>query len=182
MPCSQIMLKSILNDCERSIGGLKVVYAINYDSVTSVKVTDGQIVGITLKNTDKFKKFEFRKGTSSMTSTLNIDVTNGNSVSTDVTMSFLKQETTKRLAVSALALSEIAMIVVDANGTHWYLGRELPVTASAGTGETGTQFSDGNRYSITLQDVSSDFPYEVKVTGDSTSDDEYVKMSEIVED
>lgn len=182
MPCSQIMLKSIVNDCERSLGGLKIVYAINYDSVTSVKVTDGKVVGITLKNTDKFKKFEFRKNTASMTSTLNVDVTNGNSVSTDVSLSFLKQETTKRLAVSALALSEIAMIVVDANGTHWYLGRELPVTASAGGAESGTSFTDGNRYTITLQDVASDFPYEVKVDGDNTSDDEYVKMSEIIED
>ncbi len=180
MACSQI-LTSISNDCAKSIGGLKIVYAANYDDVASYTVTDGKITSITMNGTAKFKKFEFRKNTASMTSTLNVDAANGNSINTDVSLSFLKQETAKRLAVSALALGELVLLVTDANGLTWYLGRELPVSASAGGAETGTAFTDGNRYTITLQDVSSDFPFEVKTSAETTGDTDFVNISEIVD-
>ena len=186
MACSQI-LTSISNDCAKSMGGLKVVYAANYDDVVSIGVEDGKITSITMKTigsgttTAKFKKFEFRRNTASMTSTLNVDAANGNSINTDVSLSFLKQETAKRLAISALALGELVLLVVDANGLTWYLGREMPVSASAGGAESGTAFTDGNKYTITLQDVSSDFPYEVKTAPETTEDTDYVDISEIVD-
>lgn len=180
MACSQI-ITGIANDCSKSIGGLKAVYVANYDDVQSFSMEDGKVVEIVMNGSAKFKKFTFRPNTASMTSTLNVDSANGNSINTDVSMSFLRQDTEKRMAVSALALGELAVIVQDANQLYWYLGRELPVVSSAGGAESGTAFTDGNRYTITLQDVSSDFPYEIKVTGDSTSDDKYVKIADITE-
>lgn len=97
-----------------------------------------------------------------MTSTLNIDAANGvNYVTTDIVLSFLRMETTKRIEMSALAVNELAVVVEDANGTMFYLGKDEPVTATAGSGETGTAASDGNRYSITLQDTAETFPYQL---------------------
>ena len=97
-----------------------------------------------------------------MTSTLNVDPANGvNYVSTDLVLLFTRMETTKRIEMAALAVNELAVIVKDANGKYWYLGYDEPVAASAGDGQTGTARGDGNRYSITLQDTSTSWPYEV---------------------
>ena len=52
----------------------------------------------------------------------------------------------------------------DANGKYWFLGAEEFVSATAGTAETGVNRTDGNRYTITLTDYSSSYPYEVDPT------------------
>lgn len=161
MACLQT-LNGIALDCTNSIGGIREVYIANYADIVSQTVTDGKISALTLATgAAGFKKYEFRRNTASMTSTLNVDATNGNSVSTDLVLSFLKQETDKRIEISALSIGELAVIVKDANGLYWYLGKDMPVGASAGGAESGTTYTDGNRYTITLQDNSLDYPFEM---------------------
>ena len=179
MACTQI-LNGIPVDCEPSMGGIKVVYIANYTDVQSIKIEEGQIVGISMATEKKFKTYNFRRNTASMTSTLAVDVANGGSVSTDVALSFLKQDTTKRLEISALSIGELVVIVQDANGRCWYLGKDMPVMASAGGAESGTTYTDGNRYTITLQDNSKDYPYEVKTAPSAEADSNFVNLSEIV--
>lgn len=180
MACTQI-LNGITNDCLPSIGGLKVVYIANKTDVLDYTIAEGQIVSITMAEGKKFKTYSFRRNTASMTSTLNVDATNGTSVSTDVVLSFLKQDTVKRIEISALSIGELVMIVVDGNGTNWFLGKDFPVMASAGGAESGTAFTDGNKYTITLQDNSQDYPYEVKTSPVTEGDTAYVNLSEITE-
>ena len=72
-------------------------------------------------------------------------------------------ETVKRIEMEALAMNDLAVIVKDANGKYWYFGYDEPVSASAGDGQTGTARGDSNRYSITLQDNSDTWPYEILV-------------------
>lgn len=151
------------------MGGIREVYIANYDDVETASAEDDQISAITMAAEKKFKKYLFRKGTSSMTSTLNVDQANGvNYVSTDLVMLFSKMETAKRIEINAMATGEMAVIVKDNNGKFWYLGYDEPVMASAGDGQTGTAASDANRYSITLQDQSRAFPYEVEATAIDT--------------
>lgn len=179
MSCTQI-LNGIQVDCEPSMGGLKVVYIANYSDVDDFSVNDGQIDSITMAASATFKTYEFRRNTASMTSTLNVDPTNGTSVATDVVLSFLKQDTQKRIEISALSIGELAIIVQDANGRYWFLGKDMPVMASAGGGESGTNYTDGNRYTITLQDNSKDYPYEIKTAPSTEGDSRYVNISNIV--
>jgi len=179
MGCLQT-LNGITTDCSTSMGGLKEVYIANYDDVTATTITDGEITAITMASGSTFKKYQFRRNTANMTSTLAVDPANGSTVSTDVVMSFLKQETTKRIEISALSVGELVVLVKDANDKLWYLGKDFPVMASAGTGESGTNYTDGNRYSITLQDNSMDWPYEVKVAPAGESDTNYVDLEDIV--
>ena len=54
--------------------------------------------------------------------------------------------------------------------------------ASAGGAESGTAYTDGNRYTITLQDNSKDYPYEVKTAPSTETDSVYVDLSTIVVD
>lgn len=180
MACVQT-LNGIQVDCEASMGGLKVVYIANWTDVADYTITDVQITSITMADNKKFKTYNFRRNTASMTSALAVDPTNGTSVSTDVALSFLKQDTQKRIEISALSIGELAMIVEDANGRHWFLGKDMPVMASAGGAETGTVYTDGNRYTITLQDQSKDYPYEVKTSPATTGDTDYVDISTITE-
>ena len=88
----------------------------------------------------------------------------------------------KRLPVCQLGgiFSLPGIICQDANGRCWYLGKDMPVMASAGGAESGTTYTDGNRYTITLQDNSKDYPYEVKTAPSAEADNSYVNLSEIV--
>ena len=163
MSCSQV-LNGIAADCQTNVGGVREVYIANYGDVTAVTLdeTSNMIKTITMADTAKFKKYAFKKNTSSMTSTLNVDPANGvNFVQTDLTVVFAKQETVKRMEIAKLSLGELRVIVLDANGKYWFLGKEEFVSATSGTAETGTNRTDGNRYSIVLSDYSSSYPYEV---------------------
>ena len=163
MSCSQV-LNGIAADCQTNVGGVREVYIANYSDVTAIEVDDSSnmIKTITMADTAKFKKYAFKKNTSSMTSTLNVDPANGiNFVQTDLSLVFAKQETVKRMEIAKLSLGELRVIVLDANGKYWFLGKEEFVSATSGTAETGTNRQDGNRYSIVLTDYSSSYPYEV---------------------
>lgn len=157
-------LAGISLDCTNSLGGIKTVYIANYNDVTAVAVDDasGMITGITVTDSVKFKPYQFRKQTGSMTSTLNVDETAGiNYVSTELNLVFTKMETAKRLEMSALAIGQLAVIVQDSNNKYWYLGKDDYVSSSAGSGNTGTAKGDSNNYSLTLRDESDTYPFEV---------------------
>ena len=163
MSCSQV-LNGIAADCQTNVGGIREIYIANYSDVTTIEVDEvsNMIKTITMADTAKFKKYAFKKNTSSMTSTLNVDPANGvNFVQTDLTVVFAKQETVKRMEIAKLSLGELRVIVLDANGKYWFLGQEEFVSATSGSAETGTNRTDGNRYSIVLSDYSSSYPYEV---------------------
>lgn len=166
MSCSQV-LNGIAADCQTNVGGVREIYIANYSDVTTIEVDEvsNMIDTITMADTAKFKKYAFKKNTSSMTSTLNVDPANGvNFVQTDLTVVFAKQETVKRMEIAKLSLGELRVIVKDANGKYWFLGQEEFVSATSGSAETGTNRSDGNRYQIVLTDYSSSYPYEVDPT------------------
>ena len=166
MACSQV-LNGIAADCQTNVGGVREVYIANYSDVTAIEVDDSSnmIKTITMADTAKFKKYAFKKNTSSMTSTLNVDPANGvNFVQTDLSLVFAKQETVKRMEIAKLSLGELRVIVLDANGKYWFLGQEEFVSATSGSAETGTNRTDGNKYQIVLTDYSSSYPYEVDPT------------------
>ena len=166
MSCSQV-LNGIAAARQTNVGRVREVYIANYGDGPGATLdeTSNMIKTITMADSAKFKKYAFKKNTSSMTSTLNVDPANGiNFVQTDLSLVFAKQETVKRMEIAKLSLGELRVIVLDANGKYWFLGKEEFVSATAGTAETGTNRTDGNKYSITLTDYSSSYPYEVTPT------------------
>ena len=163
MACSQTLVV-ILYDCATNFGGIKEVYLTNYaDNIFASGVNDsGDTVVSGVSSGATFHRYQFRKGTGSMTSTLNVDEAAGtNFVQTDVVLQFSRMETAKRTAIAALSLGGLAGIVVDCNRKKWAIGYEEPVNASAGSGNTGTARTDSNNYQITLTDIFSTWLYEV---------------------
>ena len=161
MSCVQT-LSGLARDCNSNMGGIVEALIAPFDDVTAVTITDGVISAITMASSKKFKKYNFAKNTGNLTSTYNIDPASGvRYVTSDLLLQFNRMETTKRVEITALAMSDLIVIVKDANGKYWYLGKDEPVNAAAGDGQTGTARGDANRYTITLQDTSQEMPYEV---------------------
>lgn len=162
MSCSSQTLSGLAKDCSSNMGGIVEVYIANYSDVSTVTVSDDQITAITMASSATFKKYEFPRETGSLTSTYTIDNAAGvKYVLSELVLQFNRMETTKRVEINALALNDLAVIVKDSNGVYHYLGYESPVNLSAGDGATGTARGDANRYTVTLQDASSQMPYEV---------------------
>lgn len=162
MACNQV-LNGLARDCQPSMGGIVEALAINKEYIDAVIVEEGVISEISLSEEEKFKAFHFARNTGSMTSTYTIDPATGvRYVTTDLVLQFNRMETAKRVEMSALAQNELVLVVKDANGKYWLLGKDEPVMATAGEGVTGTARGDRNGYSITLQDTSLEMPYEVK--------------------
>lgn len=160
MSCNQT-LSGLANDCSPSMGGIVEMYAANKAEIGDVTITDDKVSAITT-GTGKFKKYAFPRNTGSMSSNYQINLENGTRfVATDVVVVFNRMETAKRVEVSALAQNDLILIVKDANGKFWLLGKDEPVKATAGDGLTGTARADRNGYSMTFQDNSKEMPYEV---------------------
>lgn len=159
-----ITIAGITLDCESSLGGIKQVWITQYDNVKSVTIDDetNQISAITLEADAKWYNYQFRKGTGSLTSTLNVDETAGtNYVSNELALVFTKMETKKRIEIAALSIGQLVVVVEDSNGKYWFLGKDDYVSASAGTGVTGTAKGDQNAYTLTLATDSESYPYEL---------------------
>lgn len=157
MACNQT-LSGLVRDCSPSMGGIVEVYAANWDEVGVTTAEGGMITDVE----GSFKKYQFPKNTGSMSSNYTISLENGTRyVQTDLVLVFNRMETAKRIEMTALAQNDLALIVKDANGKYWYLGKDEPVKATAGDGLSGTARGDRNGYSITLQDNSYEMPYEV---------------------
>lgn len=159
-----ITLAGINLDCSNNKGGIKRAFIAPYGDVTA-NVVEGMVTGFTMAEGAKFKTYQFRKNTGSMTSTLTADETNGlNYVTTELSLVFTKMDTAKRLEMAALSLGQLAVIVEDANGIYWYLTPDDYASASAGTGETGTAKGDRNAYTLTLTVENDGYPMEVEAT------------------
>jgi len=165
MACGIYTIGGIPLGCLDNTGGIKYVdiapmptdgaaYDLASDSMSIETIND--------PIASEFKRFSFRKQTSGLESTVNInDVEGIMSVTTNLTLKFAKQETAKRSEIMALLLENSIVVVTDMNDKQWVLGVENPVTATAGTTSTGINLTDGNSYNITLTDLSSELPYEL---------------------
>src|SRR5574344_348189 len=154
MACNQT-LSGLVRDCSPSMGGIVEALIANKDDVTEISASSDMISSITMASSAKFKRYAFARNTGSLTSNYTIDQTTGvRYVASDLVLVFNRMETAKRVEISALAQNDLVIIVKDANGKYWLLGKDEPVNATAGDGLTGTARADRNGYSITLQDNS----------------------------
>lgn len=160
MACNQT-LAGLLKDCNPSMGGIIEVLAANRDDIGAITLSEDKVSEITT-GAGKFHKYEFPRNTGSLSSNYQIALENGTRyVVSDLVLVFNRMETAKRVEITALAQNNLILIVKDANGKYWLLGKDEPVVATAGDGLTGTARGDRNGYSITLQDNSHEMPYEV---------------------
>lgn len=168
--CATYSFSGIGANCKGSRGGVVKAWIAPHTADLITKSNTGDITTYKLKDTTTFKEFSFRKGTSSFTSTLNIDSANGvNYVSTEINLVFHRMSASKRVEMNSLALANMVVVVKDGNGKYWLFGIDEAVVASAGEGSTGVAATDGNKYSITLLDEFSEWPYELTDSANITA-------------
>lgn len=161
MACAE-SLSGIIRDCLSNAGGVKAVYIANIDDVASVTLTSDAISAITMADSATFKAYYFKRGQASVTSTPQFnDAGDYAGESTVLSLTFLRQDATKRLEVAALSVAQLAVIYEDNNGNYWYLGYDNPVLRTGGESGTGAANTDSNHYGIELTDIANQLPYSV---------------------
>ena len=139
MACNSYTLSGINNVCkETSFGGIKEVLIAPYDDIASVSVDSGtSLLSVTMASGKTFSEYKLLKNTGSLTSTLNTSDTSASYFTNEVTLQFMKMETSKRLEIMALMLTSCAVIVKDANNKYWYLGKDNYYSQEAITTSSG---------------------------------------------
>ena len=161
-------LKELSYDlCQNNLGGIKNIWLANYVE-NAATVTEGKDAISAFASGVKWFKYPIRKGTASMTSTYNTSTDGASYVSTELSLVFTRMETQKRVAMTSFALAEAMAVVEDSNGKYWFLGKDAPITLTAGGGETGTAKGDRNAYTATFTDESLTFPYELEKSAAET--------------
>lgn len=161
MACSTVK-QFTYDSCQANLGGIKKVWLADYvENAATLGGTEGEERIESFAEGVTWVEYPMRKNVASMTTTLNTSTDGAVYFTTELSMVFSKMESQKRMAIMALAIGECMALIEDSNGHMWFLGKDYPLTASAGTGETGTAKGDRNAYSITLTDESLAMPYQV---------------------
>lgn len=162
MACNSYTLTGLNNICkENSFGGIKEVLIAQYEDISGVTVDSASTLTPVMVSGKTFSQYKLLKNTGALTSTLNTSDNSASYFTNEVTLQFMKMETSKRLEIMALMMSACAVIVKDANNKYWYLGKDNYVECTAGSAQTGTAAADSNHYELTLTDTSTELPYEV---------------------
>lgn len=104
---------------------------------------------------EKAKKYAFNDETCSFTETLQANTNGVNFWEASVNMVFSRQDSAKRLSISALMAGRCQIILTDNNKKRWLIGYERPLRMTSGDITTGTAFADDNTYTISLTASSS---------------------------
>jgi hypothetical protein len=138
--------------CRDSVGGIPEVRFIEFQNVTGVAVTSGNVVtGITTTAATKFYKYQLPKQTSQFTETVNPSTENGTIFyQQDLQIVLNKMTAALRNELRLLGQNRLMAIVTDRNGAYWLLGSRNGLELSAGTSQTGTAMGDRNGYDVTF--------------------------------
>lgn len=164
MACLQT-LNGVSLECG-NVGGLSEIYLANIEDVATVTVgttgaTAGQITAIGMTGAAKFKKYSFRRGNASMTSTGNRADAAGTSFQmTEISASFNRMDLAKHNEFNAIAKGNLYAICKDRNGEYWFVGYNHYVTAAV-TAQSGAASGDANNYTVTLSSETNELPINV---------------------
>ena len=155
MACT-LITAGIARGCKDNVGGIKTVWLLPKVQIASIASVAGSgvITAITTTGTTpvpKFKRFEMNKNSSNWVENIQSNVQNGSVGYEQVlTMIFSKNEATKRNVIKLLGTNELVALVLDLNGTYWYLGETAGLDVTAGSSASGTAMADLNGWTITL--------------------------------
>ena len=172
--CAQT-LSGLQLGCLNSTGGVKNIWICSYADFGTYVINseDTMITSLTMTGQKKFYKYDVVAQTASMNATKTMDPINGVAyVATELTISFKKMGAENRKELSELTKAPVVCIVEDNNKMKWVCGIDGAMTATAGTGNTGTAMTDANEFSVTLTDNSPEYAYPL---------DEAFDMSAIVD-
>ena len=156
--------------CKDSVGGLKSVYFINYDSSVEIAVEDAathddEVASTTAWNTTS-TAFEYElKGNSSLTTNITSSRENGTTFFEQVlelTLPKLSADDNKEIKL--LSFGRPRIVVEDYNGNLFLVGREHGADVTGGTIVTGAAMGDLSGYTLTFSAMEITPPNSVTGT------------------
>jgi len=158
-----ILNTGIVQDCRKSMGGVKRFLIAELGEVTDVTIASGLVTAITASGL--FYEFKPTKISSTASAPIEQSVENGQiSFNHTVVMVFSRSEAAKRNVVLTLAQKETVVIAEDRNGKYHLYGWNTGLSFTDGGQELGTGASDLNGYNITLSGEQPENELEVDPT------------------
>lgn len=110
--------------CRDSIGGIKTVFATEFENVQSFTESSGVATAVTVISGTKFWSYNLEKENAEMTENETGSVENG-TLFWEQTLTFTLKKLTaaQRNNMKILAQNRLVIIVLDNNGLYWVLGR-----------------------------------------------------------
>lgn len=144
--------------CKDNAGGLKRVLLANKSDVTAfVEKTGslgeylGEIETVTMSGSAVFYEFVPNKMSSNWVENIQANAQNGTVGYEQVlTMTFAKNEASKRNQVQLLGQGEVYAIVNDYNDKYFLLGEFNGAELTGGSSQSGTALTDLNGWTLTL--------------------------------
>lgn len=161
MSCTTTLL-GIQLECDSNIGGLSALYIAPITSVTGTSISaEGVITGVTMASGEKFKQYSFKRGNAQFTSTGTHDEKAGTIFyTTELTVSFNKQEKLKRTEMLQLTKGQTYVIAKDYNGEFHFIGYGSYATGNV-VGASGSEMGDANNYQLTMTSMTAELPNPV---------------------
>ena len=163
MACA--LSQSYLLDCRLNYGGMKEVYIIEFDNVTSFTQSAGVVTAITKASGKTFRKYQLIAHTGEGDEALTASREMG-TLSNKQTIKFPinKMTVAVRNELFLLAQNRLIFIFVDENSTNWMYGSDYGLTLTTASAKTGKVLADRNGYELTFEGDEKNLAYEVDDT------------------
>lgn len=160
MSCA--LSQGYLLDCKDSLGGIKAAWFIAHADVTAVTEASGVVSAVTKSAGKVFYKYQLVRNTSSVTENITSSVENGTVFyAQELSIILNKMQANTRNEILLLAKNNMMVIVEDANGKYWLLGRGNGLDLSGGNSGSGTAQGDRNGYTLTFSGGEKELAPEV---------------------
>lgn len=133
--------------CDVGIGGVKEVYLIELENISSYTESSGTLTAITKVSGKIFRKYQLVLETAAFDEDIVGNRQNGTLFfSQKGTIIINKQNVAVRNEILLLAKNRLAIVVKDNNQTYRLLGREFGLMLQTGGANSGTAWGDRNGY------------------------------------
>ncbi|NBW22449.1 MAG: hypothetical protein EBR82_82330 [Caulobacteraceae bacterium] len=148
MSCN--LTTGFLLGCNDAVGGIKNIYFINYDDITTSTVAAGVLTAVTATSGNVYL-YQPNKNTGSVTFNPTVSLENGTVFFThQLVFTLGKLSVTKRNELEILSRARVIVFVEMNDGQTMVLGLNQGAFMTAGTFQTGAAFGDLQGYQITI--------------------------------
>jgi hypothetical protein len=167
MPCA--LTQGYNLDCRYNFGGIKEIYVIEFENVSSITEASGVISVITKVATKVFRKYNLIAHTAEADEALAASREMG-TLSNKQTIKFPinKLTTAVRNELVLLAQNRLMFVYIDENGTGWMYGRDYGLMLDTSANKTGKVLADRNGYELSFSGDEKNLAYEVNSTALAT--------------
>lgn len=151
--------------CDVGSGGLKELYLIELENISTVTESSGTLTAITKIAGKIFRKYQLVQDTATAEETITGNLQNGTLFyAQKVTLVINKQNVAIRNEILLLAKNRLAIVTVDNNDTYRLYGWDQGVRLNEGSAATGTAWGDRNGYTLTFSGNQRQLAYFVQAS------------------